>query len=292
MRKVQAFLLSLTICYGGKSCRVDAFNVATTEKRCSLIRRHVGISHDVPEDFALQNNNIATPPTRLTGDDVSDKSSKPAPSTLNPLEAAFTKYAMISYVAHMCIALPMVLLPTFIKNELMTRLKLKTKAESEDEALKVSQKCANTLLKLIPFMNLEVVSSSAHDENPVPTIWVSNHLSMLDTFVFLSSDEEIRGKNRRPIKTIYVSKYRQVFVCDIVHLPSLTSLYIFILHLPTFFFVQWKGLDSNPICKLVFSMAGFIPVDMADNGNGNPNEYKKASFKKMLREIQLALVLS
>ena len=137
MRNIQAFLLSLTICYGGKSCRVDAFNVATTEKRCSLIRRHVGISHDVPEDFALQNNNIATPPTRLTGDDVSDKSSKPAPSTLNPLEAAFTKYAMISYVAHMCVALPMVLLPTFIKNELMTRLNLKTKAESEDEALKV-----------------------------------------------------------------------------------------------------------------------------------------------------------
>ena len=97
----------------------------------------------------------------------------------------------------------------------MKKLGLKTKAESEDEALKVSQKCANTLLKLIPFMKLEVVSSSAqHDENPVPTIWVSNHLSMLDTFVFLSSDEELRGKNRRPIKTIYVSKYRQVFLCD------------------------------------------------------------------------------
>ena len=49
MRKVQAFLLSLAICHGGKSCRVDAFNVdvATTNKRCSLIRRHVGISHDV-----------------------------------------------------------------------------------------------------------------------------------------------------------------------------------------------------------------------------------------------------
>ena len=140
MRNIQAFLLSLTICYGGKSCRVDAFNVATTNKRCSLIRRHVGISHDVPEDYAPQNNNIATP-ADLTGDDVSDKSTKPSPSTLNPLEAAFTKYAMISYVAHMCIALPMVLLPTFIKNELMTRLGMNAKAESEDEALKVSQKC-------------------------------------------------------------------------------------------------------------------------------------------------------
>jgi hypothetical protein len=35
-------------------------------------------------------------------------------------------------------------------------------------------------------------------------------------------------------------------------------------------------------------MAGFIPVDMADNGNGNLNEYKKASFKKMLQETQRA----
>jgi hypothetical protein len=198
----------------------------------------VGISHDVPEDYAPQNNNIATS-TRLTGDDVSDKSTKPSPSTLNPLEAAFTKYAMISYVAHMCVALPMVLLPTFIKNELMTKLGLTTKAASEDEALKVSQKCANTLLKLIPFMKLEVVSSSAHDENPVPTIWVSNHLSMLDTFVFLSSDEELRGKNRRPIKTIYVSKYvSTVFVCDVcICLLSLLC----ILIIPTSLLALFSG---------------------------------------------------
>jgi hypothetical protein len=245
MRNIQAFLLSLTICYGGKSCRVDAFNVAsrsiaTTNKRCSLIHRHVGISHDVPKDYAPQNNNIATS-TRLTGDDVSDKSTKPSPSTLNPLEAAFTTYAMISYVAHMCVALPMVLLPTFIKNELMTKLGLTTKAASEDEALKVSQKCANTLLKLIPFMNLEVVSSSAHNnENPVPTIWVSNHLSMLDTFVFLSSDEELRGKNRRPIKTIYVSKYvSTVFVCDVCVICLLSLLCI--LTIPTYLLVLFSG---------------------------------------------------
>lgn len=36
-------------------------------------------------------------------------------------------------------------------------------------------------------------------------------------------------------------------------------------------------------------MAGFIPVDMADNGNGNPNEYNRASFKKMLKETKLAI---
>ena len=79
-------------------------------------------------------------------------------------------------------------------------------------------------------------------------------LQMLDTFVFLAADEQLRGKNRRPIKTIY-----------------------------------WKGLDANPICRILFGMAGFIPIDMADNGNGNPNVYNRASFKKMLKDTQQAI---
>ena len=87
-----------------------------------------------------------------------------------------------------------------------------------------------------------------------PTIWVSNHVSMLDTFVFLATDEKLRGKDRRPIKTIY-----------------------------------WKGLDANPICKILFTMAGFISVDMKDNGNGNPNEYMKSSFKQMIKDTQRAI---
>ena len=77
---------------------------------------------------------------------------------------------------------------------------------------------------------------------------------MLDTFVFLASDEQLRGKNRRPLKTLY-----------------------------------WKGLDANPICKILFNMAGFISVDMADNGNGNPNEYNKSSFKQMIKDTQTAI---
>ena len=36
-------------------------------------------------------------------------------------------------------------------------------------------------------------------------------------------------------------------------------------------------------------MAGFIPIDMAANGNGHPNEYHKASFKNMLRETKQAI---
>ena len=36
-------------------------------------------------------------------------------------------------------------------------------------------------------------------------------------------------------------------------------------------------------------MAGFISVDMADNGNGNPNEYNKSSFKQMIKDTQTAI---
>lgn len=77
---------------------------------------------------------------------------------------------------------------------------------------------------------------------------------MLDTFVILASDEKLRGKNRRPVKTIV-----------------------------------WKGLDNNPVCKILFGMAGFIKVDMADNGSGNPNEYNRASFKQMLKDTKKAI---
>jgi hypothetical protein len=33
--------------------------------------------------------------------------------------------------------------------------------------------------------------------------------------------------------------------------------------------LQWKQLEDNPVTKLLFRQCGFIPVQMADNGNGN-----------------------
>ncbi|KAL7538432.1 hypothetical protein ACHAWF_006086 [Thalassiosira exigua] len=169
-------------------------------------------------------------------------------SKLTPLESSWTKYCMIAYVAHMCAFLPMSLLPTYVQ----TKLGLLSKPESEHQALQVGQKCAATLLKWIPFMNLEITPNVVDD--PEPTIWVSNHVSNLDTFVFLAADEKLRGKNRRPLKTIY-----------------------------------WKGLDANPICRILFHMAGFISVDMANNGSGNPNEYNRTSFKQMLKDTEKAI---
>lgn len=36
-------------------------------------------------------------------------------------------------------------------------------------------------------------------------------------------------------------------------------------------------------------MAGFIPVDMENNGNGNPNKYDPSSFKSMLKSVKTAI---
>ena len=195
---MKPFLVTLALISCGELLHhhINAFNIAS--KR-SLLQRHVGISH-IPDDFDIGANPIST---RL------NTPSQPT-STLSPIQAAFTKCAMISYIAHLCVALPMVLFPTYLKNKLMMTLGLQTKSASEHEALQVSQNCASTLMKLIPFVNIEISSPHMQEqegdaEDPVPTIWVSNHVSNLDTFIFLSCDEQLRGKNRRPVKAIYVS---------------------------------------------------------------------------------------
>lgn len=64
----------------------------------------------------------------------------------------------------------------------------------------------------------------------------------------------MRGKKRRPIKILY-----------------------------------WKGLESNPVTRLLFQMCGFIPVEMEDNGNGNKNQYDPKSFKSMLKSTKQAI---
>lgn len=213
IKQVAFLLLSLALISVDKLLpHVDAFSPAASSnatKKRSFIHRHrhvVGVSH-FSEDFDLTQNVCSTPENSL----LNTKSSASS-TTLSPIQALFTKYAMISYISHLCIALPIALFPIFLKNKVMMKLGLQTKSASEHEALQVSQMCASTLLKLIPFVKVEISSpykmnEQEGEEDPVPTIWVSNHVSNLDTFIFLSSDEQIRGKNRRPIKTIYVSAY-------------------------------------------------------------------------------------
>lgn len=187
-------------------------------KRPSLLQRQVGLSHDLPPpeyDASKRHIQIAT----ACAEEIT-----PSRNSLTKLEASWTKHCMIAYIAHMCVALPLTLLPTFVKS----KFHVVTKAESENEALRVGQACARTLLALIPFMNLKVTPYVS--EHPVPTIWVSNHVSMLDTFVFLAADEKLRGKNRRPLKTIYVSGLCRLMTFHCFHV-IIAKPYMFYLYL-------------------------------------------------------------
>lgn len=212
---------------------------------------------------------------------------------INRFKAAITKYAMMSYIASMCIALPVTLFPA----KLLERMKVISRLEREQMSVKIGQFCSRWLMRIFPFANVQVVNGGANGiasgsgsenlvnqnrirrrirrlvrkirrkntnaststdnsngkEEPEPSIWVCNHTSMLDIFVLLGIDKRLRGKNTRPIKIIY-----------------------------------WKDLEKNPITKLLFQMSGFISVEMEDNGNGNANSYKKSSFKALLKSIKQA----
>lgn len=119
---------------------------------------------------------------------------------LGPLAAAITKFGMIAYITCMCIALPMALFPT----AMLYQSKLIDKTKCERLSLQTGESCAYGLLQAIPFLNLKVIGH--HEGNPEPSIWVCNHTSMLDVFILLASDEKLRGKNKRPIKAVYVRK--------------------------------------------------------------------------------------
>lgn len=77
---------------------------------------------------------------------------------------------------------------------------------------------------------------------------------MLDVFILLIADLQLRGRRRRPIKVIY-----------------------------------WQQLEKNPVTKLMFQTAGFIPVDMAANAPGQDNEYDVKGFKKLLKDTKQAV---
>ena len=76
---------------------------------------------------------------------------------------------------------------------------------------------------------------------------------MLDVFVLLAADKRLRGPTRRPIKIVY-----------------------------------WKQLEDNPVTKLLFKQAGFIPVQMAANKAGEDNDYDKSSFRRLLKDSKQA----
>jgi len=103
--------------------------------------------------------------------------------------------------------------------------------------------------RILPFASVDVVvpEETAPEELQEPTIWVCNHISMLDIFMLMAQDKKVRGKKARPLKIIY-----------------------------------WKTLENNPVNKLFFKACGFIPVEMEDNKDGD-NSYNMSSFKTLLK---------
>jgi 1-acyl-sn-glycerol-3-phosphate acyltransferase len=177
--------------------------------------------------------------------------SSPPEMKLNKIQSKVVKALMIAYIASMCVALPVTLFPVYI----LYKLKIIDRIQKEILSLKVGQFCSRWLMRLFPFARKSViVEREALLADPQPSIWVCNHISLLDLFFMLALDKQMRGKNRRPIKILY-----------------------------------WKGLEANPITNLLCKMCGFIPVDMSDNGNGNANEYDPRSFKQMLRATKNAI---
>lgn len=168
-------------------------------------------------------------------------------AVLAPWQSFLTRLGLIAFIVSMCIALPATLLP----QRFIYHLGLISKTRKENWALRTSQRCARYLMRLIPFCRIQI--TSCNDPNPMPSIWVCNHTSMLDVFLLLAADKRLRGPKRRPIKVVY-----------------------------------WKGLESNPVTKLLFRQAGFIPVQMAANGHGEDNEYDVRSFRQLLKDAKQA----
>jgi hypothetical protein len=226
--------------------------------QCQDVQRQISLASTSPlfvDDRKKQSSASKLKSTATTYLDADAAVTSTDAGKMNPIKAKITKAGMISFVASMCIALPATLYPV----RLLHKVKLINTLQKEQLSCRVGCFCSRWLMRLIPFANVKVIhnkdkgSSDLDSEEPEPTIWVCNHTSMLDIFLLLANDKKMRGKNKRPIKIIY-----------------------------------WKDLEKNPVTKLLFTMSGFIPVEMEDNGNGNTNTYKKSSFKALLKSIKKA----
>jgi 1-acyl-sn-glycerol-3-phosphate acyltransferase len=179
---------------------------------------------------------------------------------------------MMTFIASMCIALPMSIFPPYIFH----RLGFISRIRKEQMALRAGQFSARNLLRLIPFCTVEIIPH--HNPTPEPSIWVCNHVSSLDIFMMLATDKKMRGKTKRPIKIVYVSG----MIGSPSHMPFtvLTEKCDYIL--------QWKQLEDNPVTKVFFQQCGFIPVQMTANKSGEANDYDMKSFKFLLKQCKQA----
>jgi len=169
---------------------------------------------------------------------------------LRGIKSAATKFGMIAFITSMCVALP----ASIGAVRLLELLRIIDSHRRERLSLKAASFCARWLMRLIPFAKIDVIAPERENGAALeePAVWVCNHISMLDIFFMLAKDQELRGRNCRPLKIIY-----------------------------------WKTLENNPVNKIFFKSCGFIPVEMSDNKD-KANEYNMSSFKILLRMAKKA----
>jgi len=117
----------------------------------------------------------------------------------------FGQAGLVAYLLSVCIFVPLYLLPL----DLMRKIGLITRRKREHLALRGSTFICSLLLRMIPFAKISITppedGSTNSKEEPEPSIWVCNHISMLDCFLLVAGDKRMRGPKRRPIKIVYVS---------------------------------------------------------------------------------------
>ena len=188
--------------------------------------------------------------TELSSSSASSKASNLNGLEGSPLKPWQQKLTRLGMIAFVA-AMCLTLPLTLLPQRLAYRLGMMSENEKENLALNTGQLCARWCLKLIPFCR--ITGYPYHQPNPPASIWVCNHASMLDIFILLAADKKLRGPTRRRIKIVY-----------------------------------WKDLEKNPITRLLFRQAGFIPVQMAANEAGEDNDYDKSSFKQLLKSSKKA----
>lgn len=100
------------------------------------------------------------------------------------------------------------------------------------------------LMRIFPFSTKRVVVDEDDENrvNPQPSIWVCNHISMLDLFYVLALDKKMRGKNRRPIKILYVSVTENMILR-----PVLCCLFLNYKNVIYFSVISGRALNQTPL---------------------------------------------
>ena len=219
-----------------------------------------GITTTTTHAFSITNAKYLTakrpirPTTnRLSSPPISSPTSRPFvlpqpsfPAPISPSSAFIRTILVRGFIGSMCLTLPVLLM--FVK--ILFLLKIINTKQKEHLSLRVGGFTCCWLLRIFRFTKLEATPPPSFSDDE-PLVWVCNHVGMLDIFFMLGTSKRIRGKHARPIKVIY-----------------------------------WKDLEKNPVTKCLFKMCGFIPVEMAANGAGEENEYDKATFKKLLKDVK------